>query len=116
MTHDPIACDATLSVVAAYRRAARAIVEADGPLEGPHGKALAIVRLVQMVDRELDPVARDWAREAIWRETWDLLGNAPTTLDRTPPIRYRDRVRHFLVAGYSRCPICAGPLRPGILT
>jgi hypothetical protein len=103
--------DPILVTIAGYRQAARAIVEANAPLAGSHGKALAIVKLAETLREIEDRVVREWSREAIWREVRDLLGWTPPLVEE-PRLPYAERVRLFVTAGYRDCPCCGRRMEP----
>lgn len=102
-----------LEVVARYRLAARRILEAPGELAGPHGKYLALVRLVRVIDAEPDRVVRAWAREAVWRDVRLLFGWRAPLIDDDPRLPYDERVRLLVRAGYRDCPVCGERFKPG---
>jgi hypothetical protein len=102
---------AVFATIARYRRAARCIVERPGPLAGPHGKALAIVKLARTLADVPDVTIREWAREAIWREVRDLLGWIPPLVEE-PRLPFAERLRLFVIAGYRHCPCCGRPWDP----
>lgn len=110
--NDGVAHGVIFSTIARYRRAARRIVERPGPLAGPHGKAVAIVRLAEALGRERDPAIREWSREAVWREVRDLVGWEPPLVEE-PRLPHAERVRLFVREGYRDCPVCGEPLKPG---
>jgi hypothetical protein len=108
-----IAVDPTLLTVARYRDAARRIVEREGPMSGPNGKSVAILRLAETLRDEPDPVVREWAREAIWREVRGLLGWRPALDDEEPRLPHGERIRLAVRAGYRDCPLCGERFKPG---
>ena len=108
-----MSADSILATIARYRAVARAIVEREGPLAGPHGKALAIVRLAETLRDEPDVVVREWARETVWREVRDLLGYVQPLIDDGPRLPYAERVRLFVRAGRRACPVCGERFKPG---
>jgi hypothetical protein len=106
--------DPILKVIERYRTAARRIVARRGPLVGPTGKYVAIVRLGELVAAEPDPVIRAWATEGVWRDLRDLLGWVPE-LDKEPRLPYAERIRLMVIAGYRTCPCCGRPMDPALI-
>lgn len=105
--------DPILERVAMYKGAARRIVEADGPMDGPNGKLYAVASLAEILKSETDLVVREWCREAIWREVREPLYDWRAPLIEEPRLPYAERIRLFVIAGYRDCPTCGERFKPG---
>jgi hypothetical protein len=98
---------AELAIVDRYRRAARAIVEANLPTTGPTGWAARLVLLGQEMHLEPEPIRR-WAQDAVCAEVGPLYGADPEAGWPHPP-KIPDRMLALRRDGYEVCPTCMTP-------
>lgn len=104
MSAEALQGDAMLARVREYRLAVRTIIEAEHvPF---NRRAVGLIELREMAEREADPVVAHWSQIAIWHEARGFLGVNDDHPD-LPPESFEARHRRLrLVEGRGTCPTC----------
>lgn len=104
MNDEAVEGEAVLARVREYRLAARTIVEAEHVAFNQ--RAVGLIELREMAEREADPTVAHWSQIAIWHEARSFLGVKDDEPD-LPPESFEARHRRLrLVEGRESCPMC----------